>query len=59
MMRCDICKRPLNKPAMTVPSKDGLKLIGPKCAKRYQTQKTSKEKAHRDAATRDLFEAMA
>jgi hypothetical protein len=58
-MRCDICKRPLNKPAMTVPSKDGLKLIGPKCAKRYQTQKTSKEKAYRDAATIDMFEAMA
>jgi hypothetical protein len=58
-MRCHICNRPLNKPALTVPSRNGLLLIGPKCAKRYQTQKTSKEKAYRDGATRDLFEAMA
>jgi hypothetical protein len=58
-MRCHICNRPLNKPALTVPSRNGLLLIGPKCSKRFTTPRTSKEKAVRDAATMDMFEALA
>jgi len=58
-MNCTACKRPLIRPALTIPSRDGLRWFGPKCAKRYERQKTSKEKAWRDSATRDLFEGAA
>jgi hypothetical protein len=58
-MNCTACNRPLIRPALTIPSREGLRIFGPKCARVYQRQKTSKEKAWRDSATRDLFEGVA
>lgn len=58
-MRCLICKRKLDKPALTVPSKDGLQWIGPKCARRIAPRAEPEVRAvkrWRDNLTADLFE---
>jgi len=69
-MKCVQCSRPLNKPAFSMPSKNGLLYWGPVCGARLvrakrladkaaqlPSQKTSTKRSYRDGLTRDLFEA--
>lgn len=64
-MKCVICHRLLSKPAMTVPARDGVLWVGPKCARaiaprvmRTQPARDSRAPRYRDAATADLFEEL-
>ena len=58
-MRCRICKRKLVKPALTLPTRDGLQWIGPKCARRIAPRAEPEMRAvkrWRDNLTMNLFE---
>ena len=64
-MKCISCGRTLTKPALTVPSSNGLLWFGPKCARaiaprapRTPAVRDSRAPRYRDAATADLFEEL-
>lgn len=68
-MKCVQCSRPLNKPAFSMPSKNGLLYWGPVCGARLVRAKKLAEKEApsmkplrvsrwRDGLTADLFEVV-
>lgn len=58
-MKCAMCNRPLNRPALQL----GKMALGPKCARRVgliqPKARQAAEPVHRDALTKDLFEVAA